>query len=116
MTENKRFIPIFDGFDKRVVGARDNGKIISFIDMFDLLNELNDENRNLKKENKDLEELLHLITRIFLFEKEESVKELLRNEIKGLDIASYESARAWHNYCILSKFFKERYDEDWDNE
>lgn len=37
MTE-KRFIPIFDGFDKRVVGAKDNGKIISFMDMFDLLN------------------------------------------------------------------------------
>ena len=29
MTE-KRFIPIFDGTDKRVVGAKDNGKIISF--------------------------------------------------------------------------------------
>ena len=26
MTE-KRFIPIFDGTDKRVVGAKDNGKI-----------------------------------------------------------------------------------------
>lgn len=38
MTE-KRFIPIFDGIDKRVVGAKDNGKIISFMDMFDLLNE-----------------------------------------------------------------------------
>ena len=30
MTE-KRFIPIFDGTDKRVVGAKDNGKIISFM-------------------------------------------------------------------------------------
>ena len=48
MTE-KRFIPIFDGTDKRVVGAKDNGKIISFMDMFDLLNDLSDENEQLKK-------------------------------------------------------------------
>ena len=50
MTE-KRFIPIFDGTDKRVVGAKDNGKIISFMDMFDLLNDLSDENGQLRKEN-----------------------------------------------------------------
>ena len=48
MTE-KRFIPIFDGTDKRVVGAKDNGKIISFMDMFDLLNDLSDENEELKQ-------------------------------------------------------------------
>ena len=50
MTE-KRFIPIFDGTDKRVVGAKDNGKIISFMDMFDLMNDLSDENEQLRKEN-----------------------------------------------------------------
>ena len=50
MTE-KRFIPIFDGTDKKVVGAKDNGKIISFMDMFDLLNDLSDENEQLRKEN-----------------------------------------------------------------
>ena len=49
MTENKRFIPIFDGFDKRVVGAKDNGRIISFMDMFDLLNKLSEENHKLKQ-------------------------------------------------------------------
>ena len=47
MTE-KRFIPIFEGTDKRVVGAKDNGKIISFMDMFDLLNNLSEENEQLK--------------------------------------------------------------------
>lgn len=63
MTE-KRFVPIFDGFDKRVVGAKDNGVIISFMDMFDLLNGLNDENGVLKQQlkskyivNKQYEEL-----------------------------------------------------------
>ena len=44
----KRFIPIFDGTDKRVVGSKDNGKIISFMDMFDLLKDLSDENEELK--------------------------------------------------------------------
>ena len=48
---DKRFIPIFDGTDKGVVGAKDNGKIISFMDMFDLLNDLSDENEQLRKEN-----------------------------------------------------------------
>lgn len=48
MTE-KRFIPIFDGTDKRVVGAKDNGKIISFMGMFDLLNDLSEENEQLKE-------------------------------------------------------------------
>ena len=53
MTE-KLFIPIFDGTDKRVVGAKDNGKIISFMDMFDLLNDLSDENEQLKQRNEFL--------------------------------------------------------------
>lgn len=53
MTE-KRFIPIFDGTDKRVVGAKDNGKIISFMDIFDLLNDLSEENEELKDNNKML--------------------------------------------------------------
>ena len=46
----KRFIPIFDGFDKRVVGAKDNGKIISFMDMFDKLNEQDKRIKELEKE------------------------------------------------------------------
>ena len=57
---DKRFIPIFDGTDKRVVGAKDNGKIISFMDMFDLLNELHDENEQLKFENNELKCALSL--------------------------------------------------------
>lgn len=62
MTE-KRFIPIFDGTDKRVVGAKDNGKIISFKDMFDLLNELSDENEQLKIFLKAVNEELDLANR-----------------------------------------------------
>ena len=65
MTGNKRFIPIFDGFDKRVVGAKDNGRIISFMDMFDLLNEVTEENKELQERNnrqaKQLDDIYRLI-------------------------------------------------------
>ena len=54
----KRFIPIFDGTDKRVVGAKDNGKIISFMDMFDLLNDLSDENEQLKQYKQSVNDVL----------------------------------------------------------
>lgn len=53
MTE-KRFIPIFDGTDKRVVGGKDNGQVISFMRMFELLNELYEENEQLREWMKDL--------------------------------------------------------------
>ena len=63
MTE-KRFIPIFDGTDKRVVGAKDNGKIISFMDMFDLLNDLSDENEQLKQHNTELINKIDFLERV----------------------------------------------------
>ena len=61
---DKRFIPIFDGTDKRVVGAIDNGKIISFMDMFDLLNELSDENEQLKQYNTELINKIDFLERV----------------------------------------------------
>ena len=60
----KRFIPIFDGTDKRVVGAKDNGKIISFMDMFDLLNDLSDENEQLKQYNTELINKIDFLERV----------------------------------------------------
>ena len=74
-----------------------------------LLNELDSENNELKK-------LLELISRAHSFTKEESVKEILRNEIKGIDTVTEYSAMAWNDYCTLSNFFKKQYDEHWDNE
>ena len=67
MTE-KRFIPIFFFFDKRVVGAKDNGKIISFMDMFDLLNEQEEIIKTLDKEVSACYDTIH--------DKEERIKEL----------------------------------------
>ena len=64
MITEKRFIPIFDGTDKRVVGAKDNGKIISFMDMFDLLNDLSDENEQLKQRNTDVINKIDFLERV----------------------------------------------------
>ena len=61
-------------------------------------------------------ELLKLIANACSFNKEHSVKEILRNEIKGIDTVTYESANAWHDYVLLSEFFEKHYKEYWDNE
>ena len=74
-------------------------------------NELSTENRQLKKENNKLKELLNLIAEAQSVKKEESVKEILRNEIKAIDTVTDESAQAWNDYCILCNFFEEQYNE-----
>ncbi len=86
----KRFIPIFDGTDKRVVGAKDNGKIISFMDMFDLLNELHEENEQLKKElqriydvatlNKAIEVLENKYDKM-LYDGSDEIKDAMRHTV-----------------------------------
>ena len=85
---DKRFIPIFDGTDKRVVGAKDNGKIISFMDMFDLLNELHDENEKLKIFLKAVNEELSLANRDYdtLEEEYEELKQHNTELIKKIDM------------------------------
>lgn len=65
--------------------------------------------------NKE-KELLELIANACSFSKEYSVKEILRNEIRGIDTVTHESANAWHDYVLLSEFFEEFYEEHWDNE
>lgn len=61
-------------------------------------------------------ELLKLIANACSFSKEHTVKEILRNEIKGIDTVTYESANAYQDYVLLSEFFKECYGEYWDND
>lgn len=73
---------------------------------------LNEQQSNINKEK----ELLKLIANACSFSKEYSVKEILRNEIRGIDTVTYESANAWHDYVLLSEFFEECYGEHWDNE
>ena len=87
----------------------DNHKPIGFVEVVALLNE---QQSIIDKEK----ELLKLIANACSFNKEHSVKEILRNEIKGIDTVTYESANAWHDYVLLSEFFEECYGEHWDNE
>ena len=72
--------------------------------------------KQLVKENEQLKELLELISRATSFTKEESVKEILRQEIEAIDTVTEDSATAWHDYGLLSNFFKKQYGEHWDNE
>ena len=58
-------------------------------------------------------ELIKLIADACTYEKYHSVKEILRKEIEGIDTVAGEFASAWHDYVILSNFFKEHYKEDW---
>lgn len=73
---------------------------------------LNEQQNIINEQN----ELIKLVADACTYSKEYSVKEILRKEIKGIDTVAYESAGAWHDYVILSTFFKEHYKEHWDNE
>lgn len=90
----------------------DNGTLLPINDgepIVDLLNELHEENEQLTK-------LLILIADAESARSENSVKEILRNTLFGLDTVAGESPNAFKEYCILNKFFKEHYKEHWDND
>lgn len=70
---------------------------------------------DLKEENERLKKIIELIADAESYTKEESVKDILRHEIWGIDTVAGESAEAWNDYCILNDFFKEHYGEHWDN-
>ena len=77
---------------------------------------LNDkEYGELKEENLRLKKLLQLISTACSMNNHCTVKEILRDSIYGLDTVAGESANAWNDYVILSKFFSEYYGEHWDN-
>lgn len=85
---------------------------IATIKDMEIVDKLNEQQNNIDKKK----ELLKLIANACSFNKEHSVKEILRNEIKGIDTVTYESANAWHDYVLLSEFFEECYGEHWDND
>lgn len=62
-----------------------------------------------------LKEQLSLVCKAESSSPYNSVKEVLRRQIFGLDCAAQESANAWNHYCVLSKLFEEQYGEHWDN-
>ena len=75
-----------------------------------------EELQRLKEENKKLKELIRLISNATSFREENSVKEILRNEIWGIDSVTGECSSAWHDYVVLSSFFEKHYGEHWDND
>ena len=79
------------------------------------LSDLKDFLNDIVEENQKLKETLNLIAEADSYTKENSVKEILRREIKAIDTVAGESADAWNDYCLLSNFFEEQYNELWDN-
>lgn len=78
--------------------------------------DLKKENEQLREENNELKELIKLIADADSYREENSVKEILRNEIWGIDSVAGEYASAWHDCVILSNFFEKYYGEHWDND
>ncbi len=62
-----------------------------------------------------LKEQLSLVCKAESSSSYNSVKEVLRRQIFGLDCVAQESANAWNHYCVLNKLFEEQYGEYWDN-
>lgn len=90
-------------------------ELINLLNYFNRCTVSNNEYMELKEENKKLKELIELIADASSYTKEESVKEILRHEIHGIDTVAETSANAWNDYCALSNFFEEHYKEHWDN-
>jgi len=105
MMSEKRFELIEDDLEPLIL---DNKETMSVNEVVELLNEQQAEIERLKEQ-------LSLVCNAESSSPYNSVKEVLRRQIFGLDCAAQESANAWNNYCVLSKLFEEQYGEYWDN-
>ena len=76
-----------------------------------LVDKLNEQQAEIER----LKEQLSLVCKAESSSPYNSVKEVLRRQIFGLDCAAQESANAWNHYRVLSKLFEEQYGEYWDN-
>ena len=107
----KRFIMSKNVAERDQTGIIDVEKqsLLWVIEVVDKLNEQQAEIERLKEQ-------LSLVCKAESSSPYNSVKEVLRRQIFGLDCAAEESANAWNHYCVLSKLFEEQYGEYWDNE
>ena len=87
----------------------EDGAVIDYDDVVDLLNEQD-------QKIKELKRMLKLVSESESVRNENSVKEIVRNTLFGLDSVAGESANAFNDYLMLNKFFKEYYNEHWDND
>ena len=78
----------------------------------DLINIANEQDQKIK----ELKRMLQLVSESTSARTENSVKEIIRNNLFGLDSVAGESANAFNDYITLKKFFKKYYNEHWDND
>ena len=65
---------------------------------------------------KELEEQLKLVCKADSLMTHDSVKEIIRDAIRGLDTVTENSSTAFDHYVVLDKVFKEQYNNEyWDN-
>ena len=96
-------------YDESLLRDAENGQIIAIDDCLELLNEQD-------QKIKELKRMLKLVSESESVRNENSVKEIVRNTLFGLDSVAGESANAFNDYLMLNKFFKEYYNEHWDND
>lgn len=83
----------------------------------DRLNEYDTQIKELQQENQQFKKTLRIIADAESARKSDSVKEILRDTLFGLDSVAGESVNAWNDYIVLDNFFKEYYNgEYWDSD
>ena len=107
---SKRFranfdVSIYDSEKEEYISASENG-------LKEIAKRMNEQQAEIER----LKEQLSLVCKAESSAPYNSVKEVLRRQIFGLDCAAEESANAWNHYCVLNKLFQEQYGEYWDNE
>lgn len=76
-----------------------------------LLARVNKELKELKEVLQNRERLVKLIASAESLSKDVSVREVLRDEIKGLDTVAEKSYNAFNDYVLLSTFYEKMYGE-----
>ena len=116
MTEKRYELTYFDCFyiTDRLTNDSKYGKDYATVledDLEKVVEILNEQDQQIK----ELKRMLQLVSELESVRNENSVKEIVRNNLFGLDSVAGESANAFNDYLLLNKFFKEYYNEQWDN-
>ena len=98
--KNDRFIIESNGIWDKEKGEEQ----LTWRELCNLLNEL-------YIENKKLNEIIRVICDIDLYGENESVKELIEQEIRALDSCTLDYVNAWNDYVLLSNFYEKYYGE-----
>ena len=80
--------------------------------IIDELKKIEKEKQDLESELEELNGLVDLIAHSYSVIRDVSVKEVLRDEIDGLDTVAENSYNAWNDYVRLSNFYDKKYGKD----